>query len=107
LRDAREIVVDRRGLLGAAGHAGDEQRSAQMAAEQAEGAVHLVDREIGERVVHEVDLLEQRRLARVLDRRSLAQLEVGALTLADALSQVRPRASSARTAKARRPSWRS
>ena len=73
LGDAREVAVDLRRLGGAAGHPGDEQRRAQALAEELGRDVDLVDRELGQRVVDEVDLLEQRRLAGVLDGPLLAE----------------------------------
>ena len=42
---------------------GDEERRAQALAEERGRDVDLVDRELGQRVVHQVDLLEQRGLA--------------------------------------------
>src|SRR6059058_2232359 len=101
LRDLRQAAVDRRRLLGPAGHAADEERRAEPLAEQRGADVDLVDRQLGERVVDEVDLLEERRLAGVLDLRRLAELEVGALAVADRLSHSSPPRARWRPAAAR------
>ena len=76
--------------LGAAGHPGDEERRPQPLAEERRRRRRPRDRELRERVVHEVDLFEERRLAGVLHLALLAEIEVRALAIADRLSQRRP-----------------
>src|SRR5262249_57794987 len=72
-------------------HGRDQQWRAEPLAEQRGGHVDLGKRQLGERVVHELDLLEQRGLAGVLHLRLLAQVEVRALALTNRLSQRSPR----------------
>src|SRR5207253_7970867 len=100
----RETAIDLRRLLRAAGHAADDEWGAEPLAEQCGADVDLVHRELGERVVDEVDLLEERRLAGILDLRRLAELEMRAFAVADRLSHRSPlRARSRPTAGRCRP----
>src|SRR5262249_29013464 len=52
--------VDRRSLGGAAGHPGDHERCGEPLADEVHREVDVVERELGQRLVHHVDMLEQR-----------------------------------------------
>ena len=57
---ARQVAIDGRCLGGAAGHARDQEWRGEPLAEQLGRQVDLVDRELGECLMHEVNLVEQR-----------------------------------------------
>ncbi len=65
LRGDREVAVDLRRLGRATGHAGDDERRGEPAAAQLGREVDVVDGELRERLVDEVDVVEQRRRRRL------------------------------------------
>ena len=75
LRRRSEREVDLAGLGRAAGHAGDQQRRLELTAEQLERRIHLVPRELRERLVQQLHVREQRPAPR-LDVFADTQLEV-------------------------------
>src|SRR6185369_17881446 len=84
LRDPREIAVDAKRRTRPAGHAGDDERRGEAFSEPARRRVDLVEREIGERVVDELDLLQERRLLRGLDVFTKTEVEMRLLPLGNA-----------------------
>ena len=75
LRGRSEREVDLAGLRRAARHAGDQQRRLQLTAEQLDRWVHLVPRELRQRLVQQLHVLEQRAAPR-LDVFADTQIEV-------------------------------
>ena len=91
LRRAREIAIDRGGLGGAAGHAGDHERRGEALADELGRQVDVVERELGQRLVDELDVLEQRR-ARELGAPRGGDLEVVGLAPGDRAARLPRRA---------------
>ena len=82
LRGPREVTIDGRGLGRAARHARDHERRGEPLADELGGEIDLVERELGQRLVHEVHVLEQRGLREVRASRR-RDLEVVTLALRD------------------------
>jgi hypothetical protein len=83
LRDRGELAVDARGLVGPAGHRGDQEGSAQPLAEDRARRVDGVRIQVGQRVVDEPHLLEQRGLVPERDLVRGAQRQVVCFALPD------------------------
>ena len=83
LGDARELAVDAARLVGAARHRRDDERRAQLLAEERDREVDVRQRHVRQRVVDQAHALEQRRGAAEADVLLGAEGQVVRLALAD------------------------
>ncbi len=83
LRDRGELVVDPRRLVRAAGHRRDQERRTERLAEDGGRGVDRVGVQIGQRVVNEPHLLEERCLVAEGDLVGRTQREVVGFTLSN------------------------
>ena len=83
LGDARELAVDAPRLVRPAGHRRDDERRPQLLAEERHREVYVRERHVGQRVVDEAHLLEQRRARAEADVVLGAEGEVVGLAVAD------------------------
>src|SRR5688572_17589063 len=102
LGELGEVAIDDRRFRGPARHPGDEERRAEPLADERHFEIDVVERELGKRVVHELDFFEERRLRGMLDVRTLAEVEVRALAPLDSRVS-HPTASISRTPRGSTP----
>jgi hypothetical protein len=81
--DRRELAVDGRRALDAAGHRCDDDRSAQLFAEEGHRGVDAIRRELRQRLMNELDAFEERRRSMKADVAGGGEVDVVRLALPD------------------------
>jgi hypothetical protein len=84
LGDQGQVAIHGEGVVGAARHAGDQQRGAQPFAEELDLDVDLVQGQLRQRIVQQLDLFEERGAPAILDLLIGAEIEMRLLALGQA-----------------------